>query len=886
MRLIRRILNLGRRQRIDADIRAELDSHIEMAVEDGVCRGMREEDARREANLRFGNPALVHESVAEADMALSLNGVVSDVLYAFRQLRRVPSFSLTAILTLALGIAASTAVFSMVEGFLLRPLPYPDASRLVMVWEQLRVLGIDRFMAPIGDFVDYRNDNQVFEEIGAVEDTHFVLRAGEYPERIFAVRTTANLFSMMGLSAALGRTLIASENQPGHEHVVVLSDALWRERFGADRTILGKGVVLDGKSYEVVGVLARNAQFTVGSPQTPAVWVPLPLVADPERNIGQLEIVARLRKGMSLEQAQAQMDLRAAQLEQRYHIQMGPHGEDPGFGLRLVPLHKELTGSLREPLLLMLGATTLIFLIACVNIANLMLSHGVSRDREFAIRISLGAGRARLIQLVVAEAIVIAVAGTALGVGMAMVVSALLVRLSPYEMARFMGTSLNAKVLGYATGLAFIAMILFGLMPALTILRRARTVAARTTHNVLSDRRGRGLRRILVVMETALSVALALGAGMLIHSFLRLQQAPLGFEPDGVLTARINLSPSYSTEVSQREFYEGLLQRVQSTPGVQDAATTTMLPASDRGVHDPFSVEGRAWQQFGADGVPQFANHQAVSTGYFRTMGIALRQGRVFGIDDSNGSQPVVIVNERMVRGFWQGESPIGKHLILGAPRPGIQWLTIVGVVADVCTGGATSEALPELYMPLAQNPASAMALVVRTKGNDPRKVAGDLRDAIPAMDRGIPLEQVATYSELLASQLAPRRYQMILLATFAALALSLATVGLYGVVSYGVTQRTAEIGVRIAFGASARHVTTMVLRQALSLTAAGLGVGMASSVLLRQILVSEIFGIQFFDIPVYVGVSLVLLGVAMAAAIVPARRAASIDPLQALRTE
>jgi putative ABC transport system permease protein len=589
---------------------------------------------------------------------------------------------------------------------------------------------------------------------------------------------------------------------------------------------------------------------------------------------------------MSLEQAQAQMDLRAAQLEQRYHIQMGPHGEDPGFGLRLVPLHKELTGSLREPLLLMLGATTLIFLIACVNIANLMLSHGVSRDREFAIRISLGAGRARLIQLVVAEAIVIAVAGTALGVGMAMVVSALLVRLSPYEMARFMGTSLNAKVLGYATGLAFIAMILFGLMPALTILRRARTVAARTTHNVLSDRRGRGLRRILVVMETALSVALALGAGMLIHSFLRLQQAPLGFEPDGVLTARINLSPSYSTEVSQREFYEGLLQRVQSTPGVQDAATTTMLPASDRGVHDPFSVEGRAWQQFGADGVPQFANHQAVSTGYFRTMGIALRQGRVFGIDDSNGSQPVVIVNERMVRGFWQGESPIGKHLILGAPRPGIQWLTIVGVVADVCTGGATSEALPELYMPLAQNPASAMALVVRTKGNDPRKVAGDLRDAIPAMDRGIPLEQVATYSELLASQLAPRRYQMILLATFAALALSLATVGLYGVVSYGVTQRTAEIGVRIAFGASARHVTTMVLRQALSLTAAGLGVGMASSVLLRQILVSEIFGIQFFDIPVYVGVSLVLLGVAMAAAIVPARRAASIDPLQALRTE
>ena len=433
---------------------------------------------------------------------------------------------------------------------------------------------------------------------------------------------------------------------------------------------------------------------------------------------------------------------------------------------------------------------------------------------------------------------------------MATAVSALLVRLSPYEMAQFLGASLNAKVLGYATGLAFISMILFGLMPALTILRRARTVAARTTHNVLGEQRGRGLRRILVVMETALSVTLALGAGMLIHSFLRLQQVPLGFEPDGVLTARINLSPSYATAVSQSEFYEGLLQRIQSTPGVHDAATTTILPASDQGLHDPFSVEGRAWQQFGADGVPQFANHQAVSTGYFRTMGIELREGRVFGIDDNNGSQPVAIANERMVRGFWQGESPIGKHLILGAPRPGIQWLTIVGVVADVRTGGATSEPLPELYMPLAQNPASAMALVMRTKGNDPTKLAGDLPEAVRATDRGIPLERVATYAELLGNQLASRRYQMFLLAAFAGLALSLAAVGLYGVVSYGVTQRTAEIGIRIAFGASGRHLTAMVLRQALSLTVVGLGIGMALSVLLRQILVSEIFGIQFLDIP------------------------------------
>ena len=390
MSLIRRILNLQRRKKLDAEIQAELRSHIELAVEDGIRRGMSEQEARREAILRFGNTGLVHESVADEDMFLSLNSICSDVLYALRQLRRTPAFSLPAVLTLAIGIGASTAVFSLVQAFLLRPLPYPDASRLVVVWEQLRVLGIDRYPAPVGDFLDYQNENRVFDDMGAVEDAHFVLRAGDYPERIFAIRTTANIFPMMGLHTVLGRTFSPSENQLGHGNVAVLSNVLWRERFGSDRAILGKDIVLDGKDYQVVGVLAQNARFSLGYPQTPDIWVPLPLVADPGRNTGQLQMVARLRQGVPLDQAQGQMDILAARLEREYHVQMGPHGEDPGYGVRLVPLHEELSGNLREPLLLMLGAAGLIFLIACVNIANLMLSHGVSREREFAIRISLG----------------------------------------------------------------------------------------------------------------------------------------------------------------------------------------------------------------------------------------------------------------------------------------------------------------------------------------------------------------------------------------------------------------------------------------------------------------------------------------------------------------
>ena len=886
MSLIGRILNLQRRKKLDAEIQAELQSHIEIAVEDGIRRGLSEQEARREAILRFGNTGLVHESVADEDMFLSLNSICSDVLYAFRQLRRTPSFSLPAVLTLAIGIGASTAVFSLVQAFLLRPLPYPDANRLVVLWEQLRVLGIDRFAAPVADFVDYKNENRVFDDMGAVEDAHFVLRAGDYPERVFAMRTTANIFPMMELRAALGRTFSASENKPGQENVVVLSNAIWRNRFGSDRTILGKDIVLDGKNYQVVGVLAHNARFSLGYPQTPDIWVPLPLVADPPRNTGQLQMVARLRAGVALDQAQRQMDVLAARLEREYHIQTGPHGEDPGYGVRLVPLHQELSGNLREPLLLMLGAAALIFLIACVNIANLMLSHGVSREREFAIRISLGAGRVRLLRLVVAEAIVIALAGMTLGIGIAWAVSALLVNTSPYEMARFLAVSLDAKVLGYAAGLGLIAMMLFGFMPGLLIVRRARSVAVRTGHQVLSERRSQRLRSILVVAETSLSVTLLLGAGMLIHSFLRLQYVPLGFEPHGIVTAQANLPPSYAAGTAQSQFYERLLEQVRSIAAIKSAAATAMLPASDRLLHDPFSIEGRPWQPFGAARVPQFANHQAVSPDYFRVMRIAVRQGRVFSPQDKYGSQPVVMVNETLVRGFWPGERPIGKHLVLGAPRPGTPWLNIVGIVADVRSGGATAETLPEIYTPMTQTPSAAMAVVLDTKLDDPASVASDLRGAVRAIDRGIPLERVATYEELLGTQFAPRRYQMFLLASFAGLAILLAAVGLYGVVSYAVTQRRGEIGLRMAFGASLQDVTAIVLKQVFLLAGSGLGIGMAMSLLTRQILANELFGIHFLDLPVYVGVILILATVALAAAAFPARRAASIDPMQTLRME
>lgn len=718
----------SRRRRYD-ELSETIREHLDEKIADLMDRGMTREQAERTARREFGNVTRIEERSREVWQWPTLESIWADVKFAQRQLRRSSAFSVTAVLTLALGIGVSTAIFSLIESFLLHPLPYPDANRLVVVWEQLRVLGIQKFPAPLGDFVDYRNENRVFDEMAAVEDTHFVLSGNEYPERIYAVRTTANLFPMMGLRTALGRVLTSEDNTPGHEHVVVLSNGLWRERFGGDTAVVGRNVVLDGTNYEVVGVLAKNERFSIGYPQTPQLWTPLPLVADPERHIGQLQMVGRLRSGVTLATAQAQLSELATRLEKEYHIEMGPHGEDPGYGVQVIPLQEELTGNLREPLLLMLGGTVLIFLIACTNIASLMLTHGLCREREFAIRVSLGAARVRLIRLLLVESIMLALAGVIAGLAIASIVAALLVRFSPYMVAVLLGNSMDVTVLGYAVGLGLVAVMFFGLAPALMLFRQGhRILSSGLGQQIVSTRRGQTIRRVLVVAESAMAVTLTIGAGMLLHSFLHLREVTLGFNPQSLLTAEVNLPKSYSTGASQREFYEELLEHLQSQPGVKSTAVTTILPAADSPLHDPFSVQGRPWQPFGSSHVPQFMNHQAVSTEYFRTMGITLRGGRLFTVDDRDGTQPVAIVNETMVRGFWSGENPIGKHLMLGAPRPGSPWLTVVGVVADVRSGGAMADTLPELYTPMAQTPAPSIALVIQTSRSNYVGALGELR--------------------------------------------------------------------------------------------------------------------------------------------------------------
>ena len=470
---------------------------------------------------------------------------------------------------------------------------------------------------------------------------------------------------------------------------------------------------------------------------------------------------------------------------------------------------------------------------------------------------------------------------------MAVVLSRLLVLWSPFDVARLLGVTLDFRLLAFASAAAFASLLLSALLPTLLMLRKGNSVGMQTrSHHVVGDRAGRKPRQALVISETALSVALVLCAGLLLHSFVLLRQAPLGFDPNQTLTAWIELPTSYQTPVQQSWFYETLLERVKAIPDVQSVATTTMLPVEEQARHNPFSIEGRPWQPTGHDQVSQFANNQAVSTDYFRTLHIPLKRGRSLTAEDRAGTQPVAVINETLVRGFWPNEDPIGKHILMGAPRPGAPWLTIVGVVGDVRSSGANAAPAPELYTPRLQTPSASTALVLRTHTPAPEKLVTQLRSEVAAIDRGVALYAVQTYDDIFAQTLGPRRHEMLLLSSFASVALLLAAIGIYGVISYSVSQRSQEMGLRMAFGATPQDLSKLVLRQALLLSTAGLLLGIALGLASHKLLAAALFGINFIDLPVYAAVVITILAVSLLAAYLPARRAAHLDPMTTLRAE
>jgi len=806
-----------------------------------------------------------------------------DLRFAVRQLVRHPGFALVSVLALGLGIGANTAIFCVVNALLLRPLPYRDSSRLVVVWDHLVKLGLDRFPVSYANYLDYRAQNSVFEEVAAFAYAEFNLTAADQAERVPGMRVSANLLPMLGVAPVAGRFFTNQENGIGRSNVVVLSDSLWQRRFGGDRSIVGRTVMLDGNALTVVGILPANFSFSAGGP-APELWLPVELRPDPDRTAGALELIARLKPGVTVAQASTGLRAVARGIEDRYHPYRGPHGEDAGYGVAVIPLRDELYGSMRRGLLVLLAAVAFVLLIACANVASLLLARTAVRRREIAVRLSLGAGRFRLVRQLLVESITLSTAGGLLGCVLAFWGVNAMRAMMPDSLPHLEKIPLDVRVLGFAVAVSLATGVIFGLAPALEgsapALSETLKQVGRGLTGAASSRR---VRRVLITAEVALSLVLVIGAGLLIKSFARLISVHPGFRAEKLITARISLSEqTYQDGGRVAGFYSDLLERARTLPGVLSVSVVSQLPLTGGPGGDPFSIEGRPYDTHSR--TPQITSHQVIGPDYFRTMQIPLLAGRIFR---DRESQPAVIINQTMARGFWPGDlsQAIGRRILLGAPRPGSPWLTITGVVGDVRNSSLAAEPIPQMYVPIDQTPALSMALVVRT-ARDPGSVISAVRGQLFSMDPNQPLYDIKTMDQRVAATVAQPRFQTVLLGAFGALALLLAAIGIYGVIAQSVIDRTHEIGIRLALGARPGSVLRSVIWEGLGMGLAGTGLGIAATLPLARLLSRLLYGVPALDAGTFLSASLVLMAVMLAASYLPARRAAKLDPAAALRWE
>ncbi len=790
-----------------------------------------------------------------------------------------PGATAIALVTLALGIGVNTAIFSAVDSILLRPLPFKDPERIVSVWEQTPSLGIQQNQAAPANFFDLRNQNQSFEALGAYGPLDINLTGAGDPERLDGQLVSANVFSILGVAPALGRTFLPNEDQPGQEHVVVLSDALWQRRFNRDPSIINRNIALNGETFTVIGVMPRGFFFPLREIE---LWTPWAMEPDQASGRGDhyLGIVARLKPSVSIERANADL----AGIGQRLAAEYPRTNEGLGFIAR--SLHRDYAGDLRLPMLILFGAVGLVLLIACANVANLLLAQATTRRKEIAIRIALGARRWTIVRQMLVESLLLAGGGGLLGVFGAFWGVEALTKFLPESLSKLQGVNIDARVLLFTLGVSLLTAIVFGGLPALLA---SRTTPGATLSDVARDMAGgtsgRHVRRLLVVSEVALAVVLLVSAGLLIRSFQLLRQVKPGFNPENALTMRMVLPfPKYAKQEARTAFYDKVLRQVKETPGVEAAGMITFLPLSFSGMNFSFSVEGRAAP---SDMNLPFALFRVISPDYFRAMGIPLLRGRYFEWQDTPNTVAVTVINRRLAEQYWPGENAIGKRIKVGPADSPNGWLTVVGIVGDVRQTGLYEQKL-EFYVPYMQERRSFMAprdLVVRTE-EDPAVIAAAVRKAVWSVDKDQPVSNVRTVEEVFSAAISQERFQALMLGLSAALALVLACVGLYGVISYSVVQRTHEIGVRMALGAQPVHVLSLVIRQGMSLTFVGLVVGIVAGTFVTRVLTDMLFGVTPRDPLTFAGVPVLLLIVAFLACYIPARRATRIDPLIALRYE
>ena len=910
------IKQLLSRRRLYSDLSQEIREHVEERIDELVASGMSRDEATYAARREFGNATLIEERGREVWQWPSLESFFADIRYALRMLRKNPGFTVVAVITLALGIGANTAIFSVVNAVVLRPLPYAHSDRLVWIAESIPALKSEA--ATGGDYVDWKDQNHTLDRIAAYDATYrgslsegaggagsadFNLTGSGTPARVHSAFISASFFATLGVEPQLGRAFTENEDQPSGPHVVVLMHSFWQQYFGSDAQALGQTVNLDAARYTVIGVMPPSFRF----PGDSGAQILLPLALNPASERlriaqRQVRIIGRLKPGVSLAAARADLDeiRRRAQPSggpvraeegggrgrRRAMPALGPGGPPPASELKVVPLAEHLAGSLRPAMLTLLGAVGLVLLIACANVANLMLTRASSRTREVAVRSVLGAGRWRLVRQLLVESVTLAVAGGMAGLLLAAWGVDVIARLIPAGagggILAVAAPKVDGTVLLFALAASIFTGILFGLAPAVAVTRSDLAEGLKEGAQAVSPGGRRGwLRGALAVSELSLALVLLIGAGLLIKSFYRVLQVNPGFAPERVLTMDLSLTDTrYPAPQQKSEFFSQVLGRVESLPGVRSAALADSLPLSPYQAFLMMSPNRLLPRAARSSSTMVMVSRLTVSPGYFYTLGIPVLQGRTFTDHDDEQAPKVAVVNEAVARRFWPTEDPIGKQLPLFRDS-----VTVVGVVGNTRHEGLSQETEAEFYVPYLQSPGNSMQLAVRTAA-EPDSIVSAVRAQVRDVDPDQPLYHVATLQQVLSESLAPRRFDMLLLGIFAGIALALATVGIYGVMAFSVTQRTHEIGIRMALGAERRNVLRLVVRQGLRLTLFGVVLGVAGAWALTSFLSTFLFGVAARDPATFVLVSLALVAVSILACYIPARRATRVDPMVALRYE
>lgn len=869
-----------RRDRWDGERARELQNYLEIETAENIARGMTPEEARYAARRKLGNPTLIREEIYRMNSVTFLESLIQDVRCGVRMLRKNAGFSLIAILTLALGIGANTAIFSVVYGVLLEPLPYHDPARLILLNETTPRVGMVSVSDP--NFLDWRSQSHTFSQMAAVHEVDFNLSGISQPESIGGEAVSPNFLSLLGVRPFLGRDFDASEEKSGTAPVVMLGYSLWQSHFGSDASVVGRTVLFDGRSFTIIGVLPPNFRWIerLQFLEPIGTWLATNPEAAERADRGDMVVVGRLAPATSLAAARSEMEGIAARLAKQYP------GANDQFAVLLRPVREAFVGDMRIAILSLFGAVICVLLIACANVANLLLVRGAGRTREVALRIAFGATRRRIVRQMLTESLVLAVVGGALGIALAVAGTRAITQMLSPDMLMGATVALNPAVLLFAAILIFFAALIFGLAPA---VRSAKSdihlqlkEGSAGAGTAASHRR---LRAVFVVAELALSLILLAGAGLMMKSLHLLLSVSPGFQTERLLTMEMDLRTSqYDKDPAIINFWQSVLDRVRALPGVQSAAVGTHIPLTDSHGREDITIEGMPLPKPGS--FPHPDDH-TVSDAFVRTLGIPLLQGREFVETDNEKGAPVVMINAKLARLYFPNGDAVGKRLMFGHPDPSKQpqWLTIVGVLGDTKMYGLANPARLEVYVPFHQSANRHMDVLVRSRV-DPSAMTAAIRSEIAAIDKDQPIFAIATMQELISASVAGRRFTLILLGLFSGLALVLAAIGIYGVISYSVAQHTRDIGIRMALGASQTQVLRDVLSLGVRLTGIGLLLGLLGALLATRVLTSLLYGVASTDALTLTAVSVVLTVVALFASYLPARRATRVDPIVALRYE